>query len=159
MKITCRAIKPADMEPCRRILRRTAEFNSEELRVAEEVLDGCLIDAAVSGYNGLIAEVDNVVAGFVCYGPTPLTRGNWEIYWLAVDPDCRRAGIGSYLLSTAESAVKREGGRQLTLETSSQPNYAGTRLFYQRCGYHETAQVPDYYRPGDDLIIYLKKLD
>lgn len=146
------------MEALRLILRLTPEFTPEELPVAEEVLDGCLGNQIGSGYSGLVAEVNGRPAGFACYGPTPLTSGHWEIYWLAVVPDYRRSGIGSELMSTVENAVRQAGGRQVTLETSSQPSYAGTRRFYRRLGYHETAQIPDYYRLGDDLIIYLKKL-
>ena len=158
MNVLCRALRPADIEALRLILRLTPEFTPEERPVAEEVLEGCLENPAESGYHGIVAVSGDIPAGFACYGPTPLTSGNWEIYWLAVAPDYRRSGIGSELMTAVENAVRQAGGRQVTLETSSQPSYAGTRRFYRRLGYHETALIPDYYRPGDDLIIYLKKL-
>jgi hypothetical protein len=42
------------------------------------------------------------------------------------------------------------------IETSSQPRYEPTRQFYLRLDYREVARVPDFYKPGDDRIIYAK---
>ena len=44
------------------------------------------------------------------------------------------------------------------IETSSKDKYAPTRHFYQRLGYVENARIRDFYRLGDDLLIYGKYL-
>jgi hypothetical protein len=49
-------------------------------------------------------------------------------------------------------------GRLIIAETSSLPRYQRTRDFYVRRGYTELAKIVDYYRPGDDLVVYGKYL-
>jgi hypothetical protein len=46
----------------------------------------------------------------------------------------------------------------ILIETSSQPKYEKTRLFYTRLDYKEVARIPDFYRKGDDRITYVKYL-
>jgi ribosomal protein S18 acetylase RimI-like enzyme len=141
-----------------RILRNTPEFKSFEVAVAEEVIDSYLNDPRGSGYSILIAEDDGEVAGYICYGETPLTVGTWDIYWVAVDRQKRGRGIGEALSERAETAIKKAGGRLAIIETSSTPLYENTRNFYQRRGYETVACIPDFYMPGDDKLILQKKL-
>ena len=54
--------------------------------------------------------------------------------------------------------MARRGGRLLLIETSSKPNYAPTIEFYKRNGYHLEARIRDYYRPGDDKLIFAKEI-
>jgi hypothetical protein len=56
----------------------------------------------------------------------------------------------------AEDVVKQNQGRLLIAETSSQPKYEKTREFYLRVGYTELARIKDYYKVGDDLVVYGK---
>jgi ribosomal protein S18 acetylase RimI-like enzyme len=140
------------------MLRDTPEFKPFEVVVAEEVIDSYLSDPRGSGYFILIAEEDSAVAGYICYGETPLTVGTWDIYWVAVDRQKRGRGIGEALSETAEVAIQKAGGRQAIIETSSTPLYENTRHFYQRRGYQTIARIPDFYLPGDDKLILRKKL-
>lgn len=158
MSVNYRPLALADKPAIMKILKQTPEFTPEELPVAEEVLDECLLNPADSGYHGITAIKDGELCGYICYGNTPLTKGNWEIYWLAVGLSARNLGIGRQLLHHAETDIRSRGGRQVTLETSSQPLYQNTRRFYIRCGFHETACIPDFYDLGDNLVVYLKKL-
>jgi ribosomal protein S18 acetylase RimI-like enzyme len=141
-----------------RMLRNTPEFKPFEVVVAEEVIDSYLSDPHASGYFILIAEAEGTIAGYICYGETPLTVGTWDIYWVAVDSQKRRRGIGEALSETAEVAIKKAGGRLAIIETSSTPLYENTRRFYQRRGYETIARIPDFYLPGDDKLILRKKL-
>jgi len=54
--------------------------------------------------------------------------------------------------------VERLGGRLLLIETSSQEVYQSTVRFYERCGYALLARITDYYRPGDDKLLFGKYL-
>jgi len=36
--------------------------------------------------------------GYACYGPTPLTQGVYDLYWIVVDPQLSGKGFGRYLL-------------------------------------------------------------
>jgi len=141
-----------------RILRATPEFLPAELVVAEELLDIYLNDPVTSGYYVLVAEVDSSVVGYVCYGPTPLTEGTWDVYWIAVAREKQGNGIGRALTLSAEEEIRKAGGRLIVIETSSKPSYDRTRRFYELQGYKVICQIPDYYAPGDDQVLYHKRL-
>jgi ribosomal protein S18 acetylase RimI-like enzyme len=131
------------------------EFKPEEVVVAEEVIDGYLHDPK-SGYYTLVAEINSQVAGYICFGTTPLTEGTWDIYWMATAPEKQGQGIGSLLLASAEKQIRREGGRMAIIETSSKPNYENTRRFHINQGYEIIGRIPDFYTPGDDKLIMQK---
>jgi len=90
--------------------------------------------------------------GYVCYGPTPLTEGAVDLYWIAVHPGRHKRGYGKALVGHVETQTRRNKGRLILIETSSREMYAPTRQFYLRLGYQEIARIKDYYRPGDDRV-------
>jgi ribosomal protein S18 acetylase RimI-like enzyme len=126
--------------------------------VAEEVIDGYLRDHRGSGYYVLVAEDGSDIVGYICYGPTPMTNGTWDMYWEAVAREKRGQGIGSALMKAAERAIRKAKGRLAIIETSSMPAYEKTRRFHLRNGYNEVARIPDFYSSGDDKLILQKRL-
>ena len=146
--------KPALME----ILQHTPEFKPSEVLVAEEVIDSYLNAPPSSGYFILVAEGDSGPVGYICYGPTPLTEGTWDLYWEAVAREKQGQGIGGALIKAAEAEISKAQGRLALIETSSMPGYEKTRRFFSGQGYGEIARVPDFYFPGDDKLILQKRL-
>ena len=140
------------------ILHNTPEFKPSEVTVAEEVIDSYLDDSVGSGYHILVAEVDSAVTGYICYGPTPLTEGTWDIYWEAIARERQGQGIGSALMHSAENEILKNKGRLAIIETSSTPNYEKTRQFHFRHGYEVVCKIPDFYAIGDDKLILQKRL-
>jgi ribosomal protein S18 acetylase RimI-like enzyme len=157
MDIKIYPISVLDRTALLRILKDTPEFKPSEYKVAKEVIDDCLKEDDNSGYFILVARDNTEILGYICYGPTPLTSGTWDIYWEAVSRERRGKGIGGMLLKAAEKEVRKLKGRFSLIETSSTPAYEKTRIFYSRNGYEEIARVPDFYEPGDDKIIFRKK--
>ncbi|MDI6767560.1 MAG: GNAT family N-acetyltransferase [Bacteroidota bacterium] len=102
-----------------------------------------------------ISETGEIL-GYYCIGSTPMTDGTFDLYWIAVNPAKHRHGIGKELLHHAEELAVKQGGRLVVAETSSQPKYEATRKFYIRNRYQEVARIKDYYKIGDDLVIYGK---
>jgi ribosomal protein S18 acetylase RimI-like enzyme len=123
--------------------------------VALEVFDGAV--AGSPDYIALGAEVGGVLAGWLCWGPTPCTQGTFDLYWMAVDPTAHRGGVGTALLEAMEQRL-RGAARLIVVETAGRPAYAPTRAFYEARGYRETARIPDFYASGDDLVVYTKLL-
>jgi GNAT superfamily N-acetyltransferase len=144
--------KPALMA----ILRPLPEFTPEEVGVAEELIDAYLENPVSSGYYVLIALLDASVAGYICYGPTPMTQGTWDIYWMATASAEQGKGVGGVLLAAAEKDIRRCKGRMALIETSSQPLYEKTRRFHYAQGYRLICRVADFYAPGDDKLILQK---
>jgi predicted N-acetyltransferase YhbS len=158
MAIKIRPMTKRDKPTIMKILRATPEFKPSEVAVAEQVIDGYLHNSHQSGYYVLVAEVDRLVAGYICYGPTPLTEGTWDIYWMAVAQEEQKQGIGSTLIACAEDKIKKAQGRLAIIETSSKPEYEKTRRFHYHHGYELIGCIPDFYTPGDDKLILQKRL-
>jgi ribosomal protein S18 acetylase RimI-like enzyme len=102
--------------------------------------------------------VDSALAGFIAYGPTPMTHGTYDLYWIATDPRVRGSGLGAALMGTMEADLRARGARLIRVETSGTDEYGAARTFYRAGGYLETARIPDFYREGDDLVILTKRL-
>ena len=100
------------------ILRATPEFLPPEVVVAEELIDAYLEEEKASGYYIYIAEHEGEIAGYVCYGDTPLTEATWDLYWIAVANDKQGFGIGRILMKHAEDDIQRMQGRLIMVETS-----------------------------------------
>ncbi len=158
MKIKVRPMTAADKPAVMDIIRSIREFSPEEVLVAEELLDAYLEAPSTSGYLVFVAEVNAVVTGYICYGPTPLTKGTWDVYWVAVDPGGQGQGVGRALMAFAEARIKKARGRLILVETSGRPDYAKTRRFYRSINYQEIGRIPDFYSPGDDKLILERRL-
>ena len=158
MGINIRAMNQEDKPSIMQILRSTVEFKRSEVIVAEEVIDSYLSDSYRSGYHILVAELNSTIAGYICFGPTPLTEGTWDIYWVVVAPDNQRQGTGNALLESAEKSIRETGGRLAIIETSSTPAYEKTRHFHIRYGYEVIGCITDFYAPSDDKLILQKRL-
>jgi ribosomal protein S18 acetylase RimI-like enzyme len=102
------------------------------------------------------AEVDGVLAGWACWGPTPCTVGTFDLYWIVVDSAAQGKGVGTALMEEMERRVAGRA-RLIVIETAGKADYAGTRAFYERRGYRIASTVSDYYAEGDDLVVYVKR--
>ncbi len=149
-----RSDKPAVM----RFLQVIPEFKPGEVVVAEEVIDSYLGNPSESGFHAFVAEVDSSVMGYICYGPTPLTEGTWDIYWMAVTPEEQGHGLGKALLAFAEAKIEDAQGRLILIETASKPEYEKTQRFYHSQGYELISRIPDFYAPEDDKLTLQKRL-
>lgn len=151
-------LPPSARDAVERILIDTGMFRDDEIVVALEVIDSYLANPD-RDYTALGAFTqDGELIGYSCHGPTPCTLGTWDLYWIAVAPSAQRAGAGSALLQEVERRLAELDARMLLIETSSQPRYEPTRGFYTRHGYHEVARVPEFYAPGDDRVIFAKRI-
>ncbi|MHB8056093.1 MAG: GNAT family N-acetyltransferase [Candidatus Aminicenantales bacterium] len=141
------------------LIEATGFFRPDEIKVAEELIDATLDEPDQGDYGiVVVTEKAGAVAGYMTYGPTPMTLGTFDLYWMAVDPKAQGRGYGRALVEWLEDHVRREGGRLLVIETSSTEKYEPTRRFYLGLKYAEVARIPDYYQPGDDRVIYTKRL-
>jgi ribosomal protein S18 acetylase RimI-like enzyme len=137
----------------------TSLFSQEEVECVDELWQEYQDNGPErSGYYFLVDKEDEQVLAYSCYGPRALTDRTYDLYWIAVDPHARRGGIGRKLLLATEAAIREMGGRLLIVETSSLPEYAPTRSFYLATGYLLEATLKDFYKEGDDLVIFTKHL-
>jgi ribosomal protein S18 acetylase RimI-like enzyme len=139
-------------------LRQAGTFTSEEVRTALELIDEWLQRGERSEYLTYVLEDGGTVRGYVCYGPTPMTDSTYDLYWIAVDPTAHGQGYGRRLLTFAEADILRRRGRLVLIETSSQDVNQSTIRFYERAGYDLVARIGNFYRAGDDKLVFAKDL-
>ena len=156
-----RPVKMRDRSRIEEMVVSSDRFNQEEIATALELVDEALERGEKSGYLIVVLEVGKEhppVKGYACYGPTPLTQGAYDLYWIVTDPAVQGKGFGRRLLEYVEKDIVRRGGRMLLIETSSQESYGTTIRFYKRNGYERVARIKDFYRIGDDKLVFLKEL-
>lgn len=151
-----RRLRPEDRDAVVAIIEDTELFSEAEKAVATEVLDSYYLNPG-KDYHALGAFTPRgTLLGYACYGPTPCTTGTWDLYWIAVSREARGRRIGTHLMERIERRLRRLHARLLVIETSSRPDYAPTRAFYEGRGYAIAARVSDFYAPGDDRVIYTR---
>ena len=174
------ALAPEHRARVGEILGAAGVFRAAEVAVGLELFDcafgeGGGFGANAEGYAFVGAFVDELseagrrtpegrlkavgaLAGFACWGRTPGCSGTYDLYWLAVDPAVQGAGAGSVLVGEVERRVASEGGRLIVIEVSGSPHSDGARRSYERQAYVPVATVRNFYAPGDDRIIYTKRV-
>jgi ribosomal protein S18 acetylase RimI-like enzyme len=149
---------PTDPVRIRDLVVATGFFTEQEIGIAAALVQEALDRGADSGYSLMVAEENDRVLGYTCYGPIPGTDASYDLYWIAVHPDAQGRGLGKALLRESEKQIGAAGGQRVYIETSSREQYVSTRRFYLSCGYAQEALLVDFYRPGDSKIIYSKAL-
>lgn len=141
------------------VLIKARSFTSAEIDVAMELIDIVLNDPIQKDYHiYCMVDVQDQAIGYICYGPTPMAQGTFDLYWIAVNPDFQGQRVGSTLLNFLEEVVKAKGGRLILADTSTIPHYEKTQKFYLKNGFQEVAKIPDYYHPGNDRITFCRRL-
>jgi ribosomal protein S18 acetylase RimI-like enzyme len=148
-----------DGKAIRKITVTSGFFSEGEVATVDELWDEYIrLGSKTSGYYFLIFRGEEKVLGFACYGPHPLTESTYDLYWIVTDNRAKGQGVGKALMAEVEKEVAVLGGSLLIAETSGRELYKPTRGFYKKRGYLKEAVIKDFYAPGDDLVMYTKKL-
>jgi GNAT superfamily N-acetyltransferase len=152
-------LRSGDPAAIAQLVAATGFFTSEEAAIARELAEAVVAHGPASGYEFLLADGPGGLAGYACFGRIPGTEASFDLYWIVVAPHLQGQGVGRWLMALTEAAIGELGGTRLYVDTSSRPQYAPTRRFYAACGYVVAAELPDFYRPGDGKVIFLKALE
>jgi ribosomal protein S18 acetylase RimI-like enzyme len=157
--ISIRKMLPQDRSAIYEILQQTDMFTMPEISVAMDLIDAFLFNKEQKDYLIFVVTTGHdEVVGYICFGPTPATEGTFDIYWIAIAPYLQKKGIGKELLKFVENQIIEKNGRIIIVETSSQQKYALTKQFYLKNSYNLEARIKDFYRFGDDRLIFVKRL-
>ncbi len=155
--------------------KRAAVFNEEEVETVTELLEGYEEGPEISGYYFLscrepkhpersreAAESKDThpgqVIGYACWGPRELSGNGYDLYWICADPAVHSKGVGRALMNAVEEEICKRNGVWLVIETSDTEHYAPARRLYERCGYTLVMLLGDFYKDGDGLCTYTKRL-
>lgn len=150
---TIRPATPDDLTALKAIIDANGLFPSGML---DEMMAGYLNGDA--GDDTWLADDDNGPVAIAYYAPERMTAGTWNLYLIAVHPECQGQGRGAALLRHVERTLAMRGERLLLVETSGLPDFDRTRAFYRKCGYEEEGRIRDFYQAGEDKVIFRKAL-
>jgi phosphinothricin acetyltransferase len=145
------SIRPAQLSDCGAIARIYAPAvthgtTSFELDAPDEAEMARRMGALTEkGFPYLVAELDNLVAGYAYAGPyraRPAYRFTVEnsIY---VAPDVQRRGVGRALLEALIEASVERGYRQMLAVIGDSPNQPGSIALHRACGFGVVGRLPD----------------
>ncbi|HWN71435.1 MAG TPA: GNAT family N-acetyltransferase [Haliangium sp.] len=160
--MSIRPVSAEDRRGLEAVLRSDTTFRVDEIAVALELVDAAIgrtddyrvLVAAHAGVPGLVDDV----AGYLCYGPTPMTAATYDLYWIVIHRAARGRGLAGALLAEMERELAQRQATAVRVETSEQESHGAARRLYARHGYPEVARLDDFYGPGDALVLYYKRL-
>ncbi len=155
MSDNIRAINKGDLENLKIVIETSELF-------PPELLDGMVSDYFENSETQdiwLTKLINNKPIAVAYCAPERLTDGTYNLYLIAVHKDHQGTGIGGQLMRYIEHLLQTEGKRILLVETSGLPEFELTRAFYDKCGYNREAVIRDFYRDGDDKVVFWKKLN
>jgi len=157
--LTIRKAEDKDRAAILAAAQEVGVFTQEEVACVDELLDVYLRKPDQQDYYFWVGcdEHDSPL-GFSCHGPTPMTEGTFDLYWLCVARQAQGKGIASALLDRVVQEIRAQGGRLLVAETSGTRPYRAARAFYESHGFCRQTSIIDYYRPGDSLVLYARYL-
>jgi ribosomal protein S18 acetylase RimI-like enzyme len=151
-------VRCGDRQHVAEITAATQMFHPPEVAVAVELVDDRLTRGAASDYQFLFVDEGTATLGYAIFGFNSMTRSGWDLYWIAVHPECHGSGVGRLLLGEVESRARAQGCTHLWVDTAGRENYKPTRAFYVAMGYTIAAELKDFYAPGDSKIVFVKVL-
>ncbi|CAL79840.1 putative Acetyltransferase [Bradyrhizobium sp. ORS 278] len=142
-----------DVEDLKAVIASTALFPPEML----DELTGSYL-AGTSADRWVVLD-DATPACVACYAPERMTSETWNLCLIAVRSDRQRRGYGAALIDLIVRELAAQHQRVLIVETSGLPKFGGTHAFYRRCGFTREACIRDFYRDGDDKIVFWRRLE
>lgn len=103
-------------------------------------------------------ENDKPVAIGYCV-PEKFTEGTYNLLAIGVSKDFQRKGIASVMIKYIEELLKQKEVRILIVETSSNDAQIGARNLYPKIGYTQVGIIKEFWKEGEDKVIFWKKLN
>ncbi|BDA72395.1 hypothetical protein CAL7716_065610 [Calothrix sp. PCC 7716] len=153
-------IRPAtlnDRDAMTKVFAALNLFNNDELKFMSNLVDSYFDKTLGEGHYWIVSD-DNGITSAAYYAPESFGQDVYNLYFIGVLPNHQGKGTGSSILKYVENHLKKLGQRLLLVETSGLPNFEKAREFYLKNNYEKEATIREYYKEGDDKIVFRKKL-
>jgi ribosomal protein S18 acetylase RimI-like enzyme len=154
MPISIRPIQPTDCDDLKLVLDSCELFPSE-------LLDDMIYDY----FNNPETEdiwftttSDEVPVAIGYCVPEKLTEGTYNLLAIGVSKNEQEKGITKEMMHYIEQLLKDKGARILIIETSSDDAQFPARNLYNKIGYHQEAIIKDFWKDGEDKIVFWKRV-
>lgn len=149
-----RSTRAGDLDGLKEVLDSSELFPSEYL---DELIAGYLTDPETEE-NWFTGLQDGQIVGLGYCIPEKLTEGTYNLLAIAVRKELQGKGWGKRMMEYIEGVLIEKSARVLIVETSGDDQYASTRKFYETLGYRKEAVIRDFWKEGEDKVVYWKKL-
>ncbi len=149
-----KAVTKADLVGLKTVLDSSELFPSEYL---DEMISDYFNNTKTQDIWFTYIDNNKQVAIGYCV-PEKFTDGTYNLLAIGVSKDSQRMGVASQMMSYIEQLIKQKEGRILIVETSSDEAQIGARYFYKKIGYTQAAVIKDFWKEGEDKIVFWKKL-
>lgn len=149
-----RAVTSADIDGLKKVADSSGLFPSEYL---DEMISDYFNNADTQDIWFAYFDDNKPVALGYCV-PEKFTDGTYNLLAIGVSEDSQRKGIASEMMKYIEQLLKHKEGRILIVETSTDDAQIGARKFYKQIGYTQEAVIRDFWKDGEDKIVFWKKL-
>lgn len=152
-----RPTTPDDASALIALAEATGLFPPHEIEELTQMLDEHF-SGETDSQDFWLTDDDDGPVGVVYVAPERMTEGTWNLYLIAVHPDRQKQGRGAALLAHIEQMLAKRGERVLLVETSGLESFEYVRAFYRKSGYDEEARIREFYKAGEDKIVFRKAL-
>lgn len=149
-----RTITRGDLKSLKAVIDSNDLFPSQLL---DEMAENFLADPDSPEW-WLTSELGGKPVAVAYCAPEKMTEGTYNLYLIAVHKDVQGQGIGAAIMRFVEDMLSAAGARILIVETSGLPGFHLTRKFYDKLGYQREAVIREFYKEGEDKIVFWKKL-
>lgn len=149
-----RAVERSDLDGLRSVVDSCGLFPSEYL---DEMISGYFNDPDTQDIWFTYVDKHAPRAIGFCV-PEKFTEGTYNLLAIGVAEGSQRRGIAGHMMAHLEQRLKQQGGRILIVETSSDGAQLGARNFYAKIGYAQAAVIKDFWKDGEDKLVFWKRL-
>ncbi len=154
MNQNIRPVIKSDVDEIKKVVDSSGLFPSEYL---DDMISDYFNNAETQDI--WFTYIDNDVPTAIGYCvPEKLTDGTYNLLALGVSAIAQRKGVASEMMKYIEQLLKNKDGRILIVETSSDEAQMGARHFYKQIGYIQEAVIRDFWKDGEDKIVFCKRL-
>src|SRR5262245_10566560 len=109
MHFSTRRLELGDRGGVERALRSDGTFDDGEVAVALELVDDALLNETSDYEVRVGVDEEGEVAGYICFGPTPMTAATYDLYWVVTHTRARGHGLAAQLIGAMEQEIRACG--------------------------------------------------
>ena len=151
-------LSPEDVETILTMAASSGLFSADAMMSAEDMAWDSAYGDGGEQHTFLLARTNeaesDTIVGFLCFGPIPHWRGEYELYGIAVAPEYQRLGIGSGLVAEMMRCIAGLNGKRIFLETGGDQPFENTRRFYEANGFVFEHRFRKQFIPLEGGVVY-----
>lgn len=152
-----------------KLIKLCNDDTDSALRLIKETMPKSVYEDAVEAFSnspysevwamfGIVLEDDVGCKNLVSVSGYAKIRGKFYVSWTATDPDYQESGYCSRLIRKVCREVKKQGGKEVSVETYEHPAFFKAITFYRKRGFRLYKFCRNYLEDGSSALYLRKRL-